>query len=540
MALSDRNDSQLTLRALQGKLTPLPGTAPPTRKYRPLMELGRGGSAVVSAALARGIGGFSKIVVLKTTKEELSGRPEAIKASLNEARLAARMNHPNIVQVYEVYQDLGAPVIVMEYLDGLSLSRVVPRTRGADGYTVELALSVLCKVLEGVRYAHELRDFDGVPLAIVHRDISPQNVMLTYDGQVKLVDFGTAKLTDVEQTLSGALRGKIGYMPPEQLLAQDVDGRADLFAVGVMLWEAVAGARMWGELNHAGIICRLMDRDIPSLSSAAPGVDPELDRICSRALAPDRELRYSTAGEFLADLEQYLQSRGGVATAAAIAEVVGTSCADLKQARQEALRIALLNEQGWQVDAMRQTGECTATLLPPDGSAEISAYELQKRHKGRREKRSVLAALLASAVLGGVLLTVYALRTAPVASVAGRSLATLAVPVEVAPQPVASAPVTALASQHDPALDARTTAHQPLPVVPERRAAASKSSRHAAASASRPASRRAATKSPTPAARTAPRARDRAPDAAAGCDPPYSIDVHGIKRFRRECLAGKP
>src|SRR6187399_2836464 len=117
MVLSDPNDSQGTLQGLQGEPGPLPATAAPTRRYHPLMELGRGGSAVVSAALARGIGGFSKIVVLKTTKEELCGRADAVKASLNEARLAARMNHPNIVQVYEVYQDLDAPVIVMEYLD---------------------------------------------------------------------------------------------------------------------------------------------------------------------------------------------------------------------------------------------------------------------------------------------------------------------------------------------------------------------------------------------------------------------------------------
>jgi len=531
MVLSEPNDPQSTLQGLQGEQTLLPGTAAPARRYHPLMELGRGGSAVVSAALARGIGGFSKIVVLKTTKEELCGRADAVKASLNEARLAARMNHPNIVQVYEVYQDLDAPVIVMEYLDGLSLSRVVRQTSPAAGYTVELALSVLCKVLEGIRYAHELCDFDGKPLGIVHRDISPQNVMLTYDGQVKLVDFGTAKLTDTEQTLSGALRGKIGYMPPEQLLAQDVDARADLFAVGVMLWEAAAGTRMWGELNHAGIIGRLLERDIPSLSKAAPGVDPELERICSRALAPNRDQRYSTAGEFLADLERYLQSRGGVATAAAVADVVSKSCADLKRARQEALRVALAREQNWQLDPMRQTAECTATVFPTEASVEISAYELQKL-KGRRERKSVLVALLVSGVLGGVLLTMYAARSSFVPDAPERSLTPLAAPpVGPAQRPVAAAAVNSLAAQLDPAADARAAEPQAphAAVAPAKRAAAR------ASAPKRGLTNAAATGAPATA-----RVRGRAPDSAEPCDPPYSIDVHGIKRFRRECLAAKP
>ncbi|HKO94675.1 MAG TPA: protein kinase [Polyangiaceae bacterium] len=535
MAASDLNDSQGTLLGLQGEQLPPPATAPPARKYHPLMELGRGGSAVVSAALARGIGGFSKIVVLKTTKEELSGRAEAVKASLNEARLAARMNHPNIVQVYEVYQDLEAPVIVMEYLDGLSLSRVVRRTSLAAGYTVELALSVLCKVLEGIRYAHELCDFDGKPLGIVHRDISPQNVMLTYDGQVKLVDFGTAKLTDVEQTLSGALRGKIGYMPPEQLLAQDVDGRADLFAVGVMVWEAAAGTRMWGDLNHAGIVGRLMERDIPPLSAAAPGVDPELERICSRALAPNRDHRYSTAGEFLTDLERYLQGRGGVATAAAVADVVNKSCVDLKRAQQQALRVALAKEQNWQLDAMRQTGECTATLHPLEGSAEIAAYELQELRKGRRERKPVLAALLAGGVLGGVLLTMYAARSPEVSVVPERAPTALAAP---------SAEARLVAAVSAPALPLEPSAY-PLAMDPEPAPAAGAVEKPGAVSpagptsaAKRSATQR-ATESTSPRGRSTPRPRGRAAGAEP-CDPPYSIDVHGIKRFRRECLAGKP
>ncbi|MEO8183266.1 MAG: serine/threonine-protein kinase [Deltaproteobacteria bacterium] len=526
MALSDRNDAQGTLLGLQAEPLPLPGLSAPAIKYHTLMELGRGGSAVVSAALARGIGGFSKLVVLKTTKEELCGHPDAVRSSLNEAKLAARMNHPNIVQVYEVYQDQGVPVIVMEYLDGLSLSRVA-RQGTPMGQTLEVALSVLCKVLEGVRYAHALSDFDGSPLGIVHRDISPQNVMLTYDGQVKLVDFGTAKLmAGGEQTSSGMLRGKLGYMPPEQVCAEGIDARVDVFAVGVMLWEAVAGRRIWGELNHAGIIRRLMDHDIPKLSEAVPELDPELDRICARALAPARDQRYPDADSFLRDLERYLAGRGGSVSAFVLGDMVQRSCADLKRSRDEALRAALARVEDWQLDEDDDAPELTRTQLPLPRPAQ----SLSPSKRTLRRLNARWAALLLGCLLGGIGLARYS-SAGPAPTLAGaRPTPAAALEASVAlaaPAPAALAANSAAANDEEPIGEALLETRRNI------RAPSTRKNRPEKPLAAQRGTHRAA---PRPSRKT-PVAPLSAPPNP--CDPPYSIDDHGIKRFHRECLTGK-
>jgi serine/threonine-protein kinase len=310
-----------------------------SRKYQVLHELGRGGTAVVSAGLARGIGGFTKLVVLKNIKEEFLSDRETVRMFVNEARLSARMNHPNVVQVYEVYRQNKLPVIVMEYLDGQSLARVLPRAYRDPLYTTYMAIAILCKVLAGLQYAHSLVDYDGTPLKIVHRDVSPHNVMLTYDGQVKLVDFGIAKLNSSSQdTQTGVIKGKIGYMAPEQVEGAGLDHRADLFAVGVMLWEATARRRMWGQRSDAEIVRCLVLDDVPSLTAAEPDVDQELAGICDRALAIHPDYRYSSAAEFQAALELYLVRRGVVVSQNEVADLVCRTCADLRAASGEQLQ----------------------------------------------------------------------------------------------------------------------------------------------------------------------------------------------------------
>ena len=241
-------------------------------KYHLLTELGRGGMAVVHAAIATGMGGFTKLVVLKRARAaDLADRPEAVRTSLNEARISARMNHPNVVQVYEVYEEQGLPVIVMEYLDGQPLSLLLSRHFKDPTSLPELPLNVLCRALEGLQYAHSLADFDGRPLNLIHRDVSPQNIMVTYDGQVKLLDFGIAKLDQASgDTKTGMIKGKVAYMPPEQIEGSELDGRTDLFAIGVMIWEVAARMRMWGSQGDAAVIRRLSLLDVHCLRSAAP------------------------------------------------------------------------------------------------------------------------------------------------------------------------------------------------------------------------------------------------------------------------------
>lgn len=307
-------------------------------KYAILMELGSGGSATVSAAVAKGIAGFSKVVVLKTIRDGLGRDEDTIKMFLAEARLSARMNHPNIVQVYEVFKQKNLPVIVMEYVDGQSLATLLASSGASGHFPPELGVAILVKVLAGLNHAHTLTDYSGEPLHLVHRDVSPQNVMIGYDGQVKLVDFGIAKLKNQSvQTRDGVLKGKLCYMAPEQI-HNEIDHRSDIFAIGVILWEILALRRMWGDLGDAAIITRLLTNDIPRLRDVVPDIDPELDRICSKALAPDRERRYARASDMQRDLEAYLGRSAVDVSQQAIGNLLDRSCRALREETQTTLQ----------------------------------------------------------------------------------------------------------------------------------------------------------------------------------------------------------
>ncbi len=288
-------------------------TEPPqtAHKYRPIVELGRGGMADVFLAVAQGQAGFNKLVVVKKMRPELGSEPEIAAMFLDEARLAARLNHPNVVQTYEVGQEDEQYFIAMEYLDGQPLNRIRQRNGASQfpPFPLELQIRVLADVLAGLHHAHELTDFNGTPLSVVHRDATPHNVFVTYDGHVKVVDFGIAKAAGASsETRSGVMKGKVAYMPPEQVLCLKLDRRADIFAVGVMLWEAVAGARMWKGLDELAILPSVAEGRIPDILAAAPSAAPELVRITRRAVAADPRDRHATAAEMQTDLENYLDT----------------------------------------------------------------------------------------------------------------------------------------------------------------------------------------------------------------------------------------
>lgn len=279
-------------------------------KYRLVAELGSGGMGDVFLAFVQGPRGFNKLQVIKRLRPELAEDDEFLGMFLNEARLAARLNHPNVVQTNEVGEADGTHFIAMEYLEGQSLHAVLRRAQGR--FPLTMHLRVLAEVCAGLHHAHELLDFDGTPLAVVHRDCSPQNIFITYDGGVKVLDFGIAKATDSSSfTRTGVLKGKVPYMAPEQLEGHDVDRRADVFAVGSMLWEAAAGTRLWKGLNDVQIAHRVHLGDIPSPRTLNPDVAPQLEAICMRCLAMDRETRYPTAAALQHDLELLVDELGG-------------------------------------------------------------------------------------------------------------------------------------------------------------------------------------------------------------------------------------
>jgi predicted Ser/Thr protein kinase len=278
-------------------------------KYRVIAELARGGMGVVYLGIARGPGGFRKILVLKVLKPELAEQPAFVAMFLDEARLAARLAHPNVVQTHEVGSAEGRPYLAMEYLEGQTLHRILRRSKRC-GAPLPLAdhLQVLIDVLAGLHHAHELLDDEGAPLGVVHRDVSPHNVLVTYDGQVKVVDFGIAKALDSSsETRTGVLKGKVSYMAPEQTRGDAVDRRADLFAVGVMLWEAVTGRRLWLGKSEVAILQERLAARVPRPRDVRPDVPEALERIALRALADDPSGRYATAAAMRADLEDFVR-----------------------------------------------------------------------------------------------------------------------------------------------------------------------------------------------------------------------------------------
>src|SRR6185437_8026107 len=249
---------------LEGSQGTSAGGANTLGKYRLIAELGHGGMAEVYLAVVRGPAGFNKLVVIKQIRPQLAEDPEFLAMFLDEARLAARLSHPNVVQTNEVGQEGSRYFIAMEYLEGQPLNRVLHRVQKTGGIPLALHVKILSDVLGGLHHAHELADFDGTPLEVVHRDVTPHNVFITYDGQVKVVDFGIAKaLNSSAETRTGVLKGKVAYMAPEQARGERCDRRADVFSVGVMLWEAATGRRLWKGVPDITILQRLLAGDIP-------------------------------------------------------------------------------------------------------------------------------------------------------------------------------------------------------------------------------------------------------------------------------------
>jgi serine/threonine-protein kinase len=247
---------------------------------RLLFEIGRGGMGVVYLGLAEGPAGWTKLKVIKRLRPDLAADPRAVEMFLDEARLSARLLHPNVVQTNEVGFDGRHYFLEMEYLEGQSCELLQRRAASAGGLPLATSLWILTQALAGLHYAHELKDLDGTPLHVVHRDVSPHNVFVTYDGNVKLLDFGIAKLaTSSMDTQTGAVKGKATYMSPEQATRGAVDHRSDIFSVGVMLWQALTGQRLWGDRSDFEIFLELQRGALPSPRSARRDVPEELDAI---------------------------------------------------------------------------------------------------------------------------------------------------------------------------------------------------------------------------------------------------------------------
>ena len=279
--------------------------------YRLVAEIGRGGMANVFLALFPNGDGTSRPVVLKHLQAELAQEDEFRAMFENEALLATRFHHKNVVDTYDIYSDRDLCVIVMEFLHGQTLSRIRQRARQGTQVPFSIQLRALAEVLAGLHYVHEFTDENGTPLGIVHRDVTPSNVFVTYDGQVKVVDFGIAKATIRQtETRMGVLKGKLAYMSPEAVRGERIDRRSDIFSVGVMLWEAATGRRLWLDHDDVAVYRRLVTGDLPIQAPGAEGTSVDMLHIAERALAVEPSRRYETAEEMRQDLEELLVRLG--------------------------------------------------------------------------------------------------------------------------------------------------------------------------------------------------------------------------------------
>jgi serine/threonine protein kinase len=299
-------------------------------RYKILRHLASGGMADIYLVRATGIAGFEKTLVLKRIRPDHAGEPSFITMFLDEARLAATLDHPNIAQVHDIGTEDGNYYFTMEYVHGASVHAIQKTTRTLG---LDAALAIVCGAAAGLHHAHDKKNRSGVPLEIVHRDVSPSNILVTFDGAVKLVDFGIAKaIARLTETRGGTVKGKFGYMSPEQCRGEAVDRRSDVFALGVVLFELTVGRALFPGDNEFEVVNKVCNAPLPRPSQLVAEYPAELEAIVMRALERDRERRTPTARQLQLELEAFARearlSLSPVAIADAMRALSGTDAID--------------------------------------------------------------------------------------------------------------------------------------------------------------------------------------------------------------------
>jgi eukaryotic-like serine/threonine-protein kinase len=289
--------------------------------YEPLAS---GGMAEIFVAKKTGPGGFDKPLVIKRIHKKLLGDKEIEAMFVDEARVQALLDHPNIVQIYDFGEDKGAYFIAMEFIHGATLRWVIDNANAVQRpLPLAISLRIVADVLVGLHAAHEQRDANGQPLRLIHRDISPVNILVGRTGHPKLCDFGVAK-SELQRvmTRAGIVKGKFRYMSPEQLNGEPLDCRADLFAVGCVLWEMVVGRRLFDHVDEDDVVDAIRGANFPVPSEVKPGVSTDVDRLLRRACHPNRDKRFRSAREFSRACELLLRAQPDGASVADVADYV--------------------------------------------------------------------------------------------------------------------------------------------------------------------------------------------------------------------------
>ena len=318
--------------------------------------------ATVYLARLGGAGGFQRFVAIKRLHPHLAGDVEFIQMFLDEARLAARLHHPNVVPILEIGESPEGYYLVMEYIEGDTLARLLARSAQAGKpLPPKVAIRICLDTLAGLHQAHELTDDDGQPLGIVHRDVSPQNILVGVDGSARITDFGVARATTrLSTTRTGQLKGKLAYMAPEQARGKDIDRRADVFAMGIVVWESLGLKRLFKGEGEADTLNRVLYEPVPKLRTANPTIPSELEAVVMKALEREPDARYATAAEFGDALEKVARSLG----------ILGSS-KDL-QAQLDAVMGTDISQQRDAVRAWIARSEPSQRMIPGGGGAGAS------------------------------------------------------------------------------------------------------------------------------------------------------------------------
>jgi serine/threonine protein kinase len=335
-------------------------------RFELIAELASGGMGTVFLARLGGAGGFQRLYAIKRLHEHLARHPEFIEMFLDEARLAARIHHPNVVPILEIGTNDVGYYLVMEYVEGDTVGHLV-HSAAQEGKTVSVrvAVRIILDVLAGLHAAHEGTDDDGRSLEIVHRDVSPHNILVSVDGVSRITDFGIARAaTRLAVTRTGQLKGKIAYMAPEQARSEKIDRRADVFAVGICLWELLARRRLFKADAEGETLNRLLYEPIASLRSMDSTIPRELDAVCAKALMRDLDKRFATAADFADALENAARSVDLLGShrevAACVSDVLG---ADISERRADL--------RAWIAEAESRKSMLPAMLPAADSSGDL-------------------------------------------------------------------------------------------------------------------------------------------------------------------------
>ncbi|MFO0566265.1 MAG: serine/threonine-protein kinase [Polyangiaceae bacterium] len=492
-----------------------PKTAPRSiGKYLLFDEIASGGMATVHLGRVVGPAGFSRTVAIKQMHPHYAREPEFAAMFLDEARLAARIHHPNVVATLDVVARGGELFIVMEYVEGETLARLARAVQG-EGRRVPLpvAVAILSGALSGLHAAHEAKGERQELLSLVHRDVSPQNVLVGVDGVPRVLDFGIAKArARLESTQGGQIKGKLRYMSPEQIRREPLDRRSDIYAAGVVLWETLAGRRLFTGDDPGSILHEILSLDVEPPSRHAPGLPPELDRIVEKALCRAPEGRYSTALELAEALERVVRPASARELGAWVGETAGLALHErrerLAEIESSGIDGASLGEAEHAAPQVlgRKTRADEVTVLEASAPAPISLGA--PAVAPRRGSRGLLVwtALL---VLGGLAATFVAFRW-------GRGG-----PGSPEPEPERRTPTSPSAF---PSPSASVT-HEPAPIAAPASASAATATGPSATATARPTANSASL--------------ERGPSSAkkrANCSPPYVLEPDGTKRYKPECL----